>query len=111
VGYDETLKLGPYNFGWTNTKPDWVERFPYQDGLLVWYVNYAYDDNNTSEHPGGGLVLPVDARPTPIVFPGGALLSNRRQPFDATFGKQATDAVTFHRRTRSRSPATAPRSR
>jgi immune inhibitor A len=24
-------------------------------------------------------------------------LGNRRQPFDATFGTQATDAVTFHR--------------
>ena len=33
-----------------------------------------------------GLVLPVDARPVPITFPSGALLGNRRQPFDATFG-------------------------
>ena len=29
-------------------------------------------------------------------FPSGTLLSNRRQPFDATFGQEATDAVTFH---------------
>ena len=28
---------------------------------------------------------------------GGVLLGNRRQPFDATFGQEATDAVTFHR--------------
>jgi immune inhibitor A len=97
VGYDDTLRTGPYNFGWASTQPDRVERFPYQDGLLVWYVNYAFEDNNTSEHPDGGLVLPVDARPTPITFPGGALLGNRRQPFDATFGTQRTDPVTFHR--------------
>jgi immune inhibitor A len=96
TGYDETLKTGPYNFGWTNTRPDWVERFPYQNGLLVSYVDYAYSDNNTITHPGAGLVLPVDARPTPIKFPSGALLGNRRQPFDATFGQEATDAVTFH---------------
>ena len=59
----------------------------------VWY---SYNDNNTITHPGAGLVLPVDARPTPIKFPSGALLGNRRQPFDATFGQEATDAVTFH---------------
>jgi immune inhibitor A len=96
-GYDDTLRTGPYNFGWANTKPDWVERFPYQNGMLVWFANGEYGDNNTSVHPGGGQVLPVDARPAPITFPGGFLLGNRRQPFDATFGQEATDAVTFHR--------------
>jgi immune inhibitor A len=96
-GYDETLKTGPYNFGWASTKPDWVERFPYQNGLLAWYADGTYADNNTSVHPGGGQVLPVDARPTPVVFSDGVKLGNRRQPFDATFGLEATDAVTFHR--------------
>ena len=97
TGYDDTLRTGPYNFGWANTRPDWVERFPYQNGLLVSYVDYAYSDNDTISHPGGGLVLPVDARPAPITFPDGVKLGNRRQPFDATFGQEATDAVTFHR--------------
>ncbi|MDQ0367305.1 immune inhibitor A domain-containing protein [Catenuloplanes indicus] len=97
TGYDETLKLGPYNWGWANSKPDWAERFPYQDGLLVWYVNPAVGNNNTSVHPGTGLTLPVDARPAPISFADGVLLGNRRQPFDATFGLQSTDPVTFHR--------------
>ena len=96
-GYDETLRTGPYNFGWGTTKPDWVERFPYQNGMLVWFANGEYSDNNTSTHPGGGEVLPVDARPAPVVFDGGAKLGNRRQPFDATFGQEATDEVTFHR--------------
>jgi immune inhibitor A len=96
-GYDATLKTGPYNFGHTNTKPDWVERFPYQNGMLVWYSDGAYTDNNTKTHPGGGLVLPVDARPAPVTFPDGVKLGNRRQPFDATFGLERTDKVTFHR--------------
>ena len=96
-GYDATLKTGPYNFGFANTRPDWVERFPYQNGMLVWYVDGEFTDNNTSSHPGGGQALPVDARPAPVVFDGGAKLGNRRQPFDATFGQEATDAVTFHR--------------
>ncbi|WP_435198850.1 immune inhibitor A domain-containing protein [Janibacter sp. GS2] len=95
-GYDENLKTGPYNFGWASSKPNWVERFPYQDGLLVWYINNGYTDNNTSQHPGYGQVLPVDARPEPVTFNDGTKLGNRRQPFDATFGKQKTDKVTFH---------------
>ncbi|MDN5797525.1 MAG: immune inhibitor A [Intrasporangium sp.] len=102
TGYDKTLRKGPYNFGWASTKPNWVEKFPYQNGLLVWYSNGQYTNNNTVTHPGGGLILPVDARPKAIKFPGtpggdAVLLGNRRQPFDATFGLERTDAVTFHR--------------
>ena len=67
-GYDQTLKTGPYNFGWSNSKPDWVERFPYQNGMLVWFANGEFGDNNTSAHPGGGEVLPVDARPAPVML-------------------------------------------
>jgi immune inhibitor A len=96
-GYDATLQTGPYNFGFANTRPDWVERFPYQNGLLVSYADGQYGDNNTSVHPGGGEVLPVDARPAPVLFYDGSKLGNRRQPFDATFGQEATDAVTFHK--------------
>ena len=100
-GYDATLKTGPYNFGWATTMPDWVERFPYQNGLLVWYADGAYADNNTKDHPGGGEALPVDARPAPVMLNNAdgtqTRLGNRRQPFDATFGQEATDAVTFHR--------------
>ncbi|MFM6850356.1 MAG: immune inhibitor A domain-containing protein [Terrabacter sp.] len=96
-GYDKTLQTGPYNFGFGNTRPDWVERFPYQNGMLVWFANGEYGDNNTKDHPGGGEVLPVDARPAPITFQDGVRLGNRRQPWDATFGQEATDAVSFHR--------------
>jgi immune inhibitor A len=97
TGYDATLQTGPYNFGFANTRPDWVERFPYQNGMLVWYIDNEFGDNNTQVHPGGGLALPVDARPTPVKFYDGSKLGNRRQPFDATFGLEKTDAVTFHK--------------
>jgi len=97
AGYDATLKTGPYNFGFANSKPKWVERFPYQNGLLVWYSDGACTDNNTISHAGCGQILPVDARPAPVMLDGGVKLGNRRQPFDATFGQEATDAVTFHR--------------
>ncbi len=96
-GYDTTLQTGPYNFGFGSTRPDWAERFPYQNGMLVWYVDGEFGDNNTKTHPGGGEVLPVDARPAPVTFDDGAMRGNRRQPFDAPFGQEATDVVTFHR--------------
>jgi immune inhibitor A len=35
VSYDKTLKTGPYNFGFSTTRPDWVEHYPYQNGLLI----------------------------------------------------------------------------
>jgi len=63
----------------------------------VWAVDEAYGDNNTSEHPGHGQALPIDARPEPILFSDGLKIGNRRQPFDATFGLDATNAVTFHK--------------
>ncbi|WP_462417713.1 immune inhibitor A domain-containing protein [Kytococcus sp. Marseille-QA3725] len=94
--YDDTLRTGPYNFGWRDARPNWVERFPYQNGMLVWYSNDAYVDNNTATHPGGGQALPVDANPEALAWNGGGLMSNRLQSFDATFGLERTDAVTLH---------------
>ncbi|MDO9379127.1 MAG: immune inhibitor A [Nocardioidaceae bacterium] len=95
-GYDTTLKTGPYNFGYGDTKPDWVERYPYQNGLLVTYANGEFEDNNTSTHPGGGQVLPVDARPAPLKASDGFRFNQRAQSFDATFGLEATDEVVLH---------------
>ncbi|RYU14090.1 M6 family metalloprotease domain-containing protein [Nocardioides iriomotensis] len=97
TAYDATLKTGPYNFSEGITRPNWVEFFPYQDGLLAWFADKAYADNNTSAHPGHGQALPVDARPKPFTYPDGTKPGNRRQPFDATFGLQATDSVCLHK--------------
>ena len=97
AGYDAGLRTGPYNFGFANTKPDWVEHFPYQDGLLITFSDGRYEDNNTSVHPGGGLVLPVDANPANMKFSDGTKVGNRRQPYDATFTTQARDEITLHR--------------
>jgi immune inhibitor A len=94
--YDNGLKTGPYNFGFLNTNPDWVEHFPYQDGLLISYWDSYYTDNNTSQHPGGGLILPIDAHPNALYRPDGAPWRARVQSFDATFTLSRTDAVTLH---------------
>jgi immune inhibitor A len=98
LGYDAGLQTGPYNFGFLNdpTKQNWAERFPYQDGLLVWYWDNSFGDNNVGDHPGGGLILPVDANPAPLHWANGSVMRPRLQSFDATFTTQATDAITVH---------------
>jgi immune inhibitor A len=97
VGWDDTLRTGPYQFSKGITAPNWVEFFKFQNGMLVWYVDDSFEDNNVAQHPGGGSALPVDARPVPFTFPDGTRPTNRRQPFDATFGLQATDPTCLHK--------------
>jgi immune inhibitor A len=93
VGFDATLAEGPYAFTKGITSPNWVDFFKYQNGMLVWYVDDSYADNNVSAHPGAGSALPVDARPAPLKWSDGTMPGNSRQPFDATFGLEATDPL------------------
>ena len=93
VGYDDTLRTGPYQFSYPYTAPDKVQHFPFQNGMLVWYVNHAYADNNVATHPGAGNAMVVDARPNSLTYPDGSSPSNRREPFDATFGLEPVDSV------------------
>jgi immune inhibitor A len=96
--YDETLGTGPYQFSFALTAPDKVEHFAFPEGMLVWMVDETYTDNNTIDHPGHGLALPVDARPAPFTYEDGVgKPSNRRQPFDAAFGLFGVPALTLHK--------------
>jgi len=97
VGSDALLAEGPYQFSKGLTAPNWVEFFRVQNGMLVWSVDHSYGDNNVSEHPGAGAAMVVDARPAPFTFPDGTYPTNRRQPFDATFGLEATDDTCLHK--------------
>ena len=98
VGADATLKKGPYQFSKTYSAPNWVEHFPFQNGLLVWFQDKRQVDNNTIDHPGFGQSLPVDSSPAKFSYAGTtAAPSNRRQPYDATFGKDKLDKVCLHR--------------
>ena len=96
VSYDKTLKVGPYNFGFSATRPDWVEHYPYQNGLLIWKWDTSQQDNNTSQHPGAGLVLPVDSHPTALKWSDGTLMRSRIQSYDSPFSLYRTDAITLH---------------
>ncbi len=66
VSFDKYLQSGPYNFGWPNTKPDFVEHFPYQDGLLISYWDLSQADNNTGAHPGSRADPAGRRQPAPI---------------------------------------------
>ena len=109
TGYDDGLRTGPYNFGFLNTLPNWVEHFQYRTGLLVWYYDTSFADNNigdnclgpdltpgTSDDRCGGLVLPVDAHPTIAHWADGTMMRPRIQSFDSTFGLSPVPALTLH---------------
>ncbi|MEU6278530.1 immune inhibitor A domain-containing protein [Streptomyces populi] len=96
VSYDKTLKVGPYNFGFLTTRPAWVEHYPYQTGLLIWKWDTSQVDNNTSEHPGVGLALPVDSHPKALWWDNGTLMRNRIQAYDSPFSLYRTGGITLH---------------
>ncbi|MEY9991687.1 immune inhibitor A [Streptomyces sp. V4I8] len=96
VSYDKTLKTGPYNFGFSSTRPDWVEHYAYQNGLLIWKWDTSQADNNTSQHQGVGLILPVDSHPEPLKWSDGTLMRNRIQSYDSPFSTFRTDGMTLH---------------
>ncbi|GAA0934613.1 immune inhibitor A [Streptomyces rhizosphaericus] len=96
VSYDTTLKTGPYNFGWASSRPSWVEHFPYQNGLLIWQWDTSQPDNNVGVHPGGGLILPIDAHPAAEKWADGKLMRNRVQAYDSPFSRLPSDGFTLH---------------
>jgi immune inhibitor A len=95
VAYDRYLQSGPYNFGFPD-RPDWVEHFPYQNGLLVSYWDTSFSDNNESEHPGQGEILPIDAHPDPIYRLDGKPWRGRIQTYDSPFSLERADSFTLH---------------
>jgi immune inhibitor A len=92
-GYDSTLKVGPYFFGYLAPKNNYVDHFPYQDGLLINYWDTSQTNNQTRNHPGKGLLLPIDAHFTALYNVNGAVWRNRIQTYDSTFTLDATDAL------------------
>lgn len=96
VSYDKTLKTGPYNFGFSKTRPSWVEHYPYQNGLLIWKWDTSQKDNNVSAHAGSGQILPVDSHSTALKWSDGTLMRSRIQSYDSPFSLYRTDGLTLH---------------
>jgi immune inhibitor A len=97
-GYDSTLKTGPYFFGYLNNPElaNYVDHFPYQDGLLINYWDTSQKNNNTKTHPGQGLILPIDAHYTALKNVNGSVWRNRVQSYDSTFSLYTTDKLNLH---------------
>ncbi|MFL6118280.1 immune inhibitor A domain-containing protein, partial [Actinophytocola sp.] len=93
--YDKYMKTGPYSVV-DPANPDWVEHFPYETGLGVWYWDTSFTDNNTSQHQGGGLILPIDAHPAPIYNLEGQPWRERIAGYDAPFSLEKADSFTLH---------------
>jgi immune inhibitor A len=91
-GYDSTLKVGPYYFGYP-TMPDFVDHFPYQDGMLINYWDTSQKNNQTRLHPGKGLLLPIDAHYATLFRWDGVRWRNRIQTYDSTFTLAPTDGI------------------
>jgi immune inhibitor A len=98
-GYEKTLAEGPYSFDYSVSAPEKVDHYPYQDGLLVWYVDGFYEENDASTHPGEGYALPVDANPQYVWWlpnaggPTRYYASGDINSRDATFDVDDTDAL------------------
>jgi immune inhibitor A len=96
MGYDRALRKGPYNFtDPTNPDAKWVQHFPYQDGLLIWLWDTAEDDNNVGDHPGRGLILPIDSHFKTFNWKSGDVARPRLQSYDATFTLDPTKELSL----------------
>jgi immune inhibitor A len=96
AGQDASLRTGPYNYGFLRTRPNFVEHYPYQSGLLVWQWDTSMTDNTVSLHPCQGQILAVDASPQIMRAPSGAMWRPRVQIYDAPFSANRTDAFRLH---------------
>jgi immune inhibitor A len=98
VGYDRGLRTGPYNFGFLDDpdRQNWVEHFPYQNGLLISYWDASQTDNSTSAHPGEGMILPIDSHPRAMLRADGEVWRSRIQSYDSTFSTDRTDRIRLH---------------
>ncbi|MEH0982088.1 immune inhibitor A domain-containing protein [Micromonospora sp. CPCC 205556] len=96
VSYDQYLKTGPYFFGYANTRPDYVDHYAYQEGLLISYWNLRWADNDTFVHPGEGRNMIIDAHPRPIYNLTGNPWRARVQVYDAPFSLKKADSFTLH---------------
>jgi immune inhibitor A len=107
--FDKYLQYGPYYFN--RATEDKVDHFPYQTGLLVSYWDSSQSDNQVSAHPGEGLNLYVDARPTTLYRLDGQPWRTRVQIYDAPFSLRKADSFTLHHEDQAmyvRGPAANP---
>ena len=72
-----------------------MEFFPYNKGALISYWDTSYTDNNVGDHPGHGEILPVDANPSFVHTPDGALMRPGFSSYDAPFSDKSSKSQTI----------------
>ncbi|NUU23817.1 MAG: M6 family metalloprotease domain-containing protein [Streptomycetaceae bacterium] len=93
LGTDKVLRTGPYD---GEAASEGSDHYPYGSGVMVWLWDPAYGDNDVTDHPGQGLILPVDAHADPLLLgDGGAPARARLAGFDAPFTapEEKTDRI------------------
>ncbi|MBL4827792.1 MAG: immune inhibitor A [Spongiibacteraceae bacterium] len=63
---------------------------PFNQGLIIWYVDASFDENWTGIHPGEGFLGVVDADQKVNKWSDGEVASTRYQMHDAAFDFQAS---------------------
>lgn len=100
-GYDNSLR-NAYNFGFLDNPllGNFVEHFPYQDGLLINYWDTSFPNNNVGANCAagrcGGMLLTIDSHPKALIRADGGIWRGRMQSYDATFSLEPTEAITLH---------------
>lgn len=95
--FDAALEFSGFDFNaFRNEGLRTISKFPYQDGLLVWYWDTSFTNNNVKQHCDegrcGGMILPIDSHPQ-IIRREGVPLSASVVVYDAPFSLEDTDVV------------------
>lgn len=69
------------------------ETLPFNEGMLVWYVDSSYSENWVGIHPGNGFLGVVDADQHVNYWSDGEVASTRYQVHDAAFSLNFSDPV------------------
>ena len=93
-GFDKALSH-LYNFG-DPDKPNEVEFFANAPGALISYWDTSELDNNVGDHPGSGLILPVDSHPQLIHSKNGTLVRPRLNSWNSAFSTIKPKAQVVH---------------
>jgi len=96
VGFDATLTTAYQFVDPADLNNYNVSFWSHTPGLLIWYRNFLYEDNNAGRHPGFVAIGIVDAHPEPIYQEGNDLMVRQRLLLmDATFGLRPSVANTI----------------
>ena len=97
VSYDQYLQTGPYNFGFAEPSRTTSSTSRTRTACSSPTGTPRSRDNNTSEHPGEGLILPIDAHPAPIYRLDGQAVARRgSRATTRRSGCEKADSFTLH---------------